>query len=126
MTAHFRTLVFMLMFGVFMSNNIMVPVHQLGHIQDKHERASVHELGHIHDHHEMASLHESSQTHDDQETSLTNCDAYHAIHTVALPNNGYEVFAPSPSRCINTQRDRHVVTFTTNLATPIRAPPFKA
>ena len=80
MTAHFRTLVFMLMFGVFMSNNIMVPVHQLGHIQDKHERASVHELGHIHDHHEMASLHESSQTHDDQETSITNCEAFHAIH----------------------------------------------
>jgi hypothetical protein len=126
MTAHFRTLVFMLMFGVFMSNNIMVPVHQLGHIQDKHERVSVHEFGHIHDQHERASLHESSHTNDDQETSLTTCDAYHAIHTVALPNNGYGAYVPSPSRCVNTQRDSHVVTFTTNLAKPIRAPPLKA
>ncbi|MFT7290153.1 MAG: hypothetical protein ACI9D8_000603 [Reinekea sp.] len=126
MTAHFRTLVFMLMFGVFMSNNIMVPVHQLGHIQDKHERVSVHEFGHIHDHHERASLHESSHTHDDQEASLTSCDAYHAIHTIALPSNGYGAYVARPSRCINTQRDLHVVTFTTNLATPIRAPPFKA
>jgi hypothetical protein len=125
MTAQLRTLIFMLMFGVFMSNNIMVPVHQLGHIHDNHERVSVHEFGHIHDDHERTS-HESSHIHDDQEASLTNCDAYHAIHSVALPNNGYAAYVLSPSRCINTQRNLQVVTFTTNLAKPIRAPPFKA
>jgi len=94
MTAQLRTLIFMLMFGVFMSNNIMVPVHELSHI------------------------------HDDPETSLVICDVYHAISSVAISSNGYVAYVPSLSRCINTQVDPHLGVFTTNLAKPIRAPPF--
>jgi hypothetical protein len=96
MTAQMRTLIFMLMFGVFMSNNIMVPVHELSHIHDEHE------------------------------TSLVSCDVYHAIHSGAISSNGYVAYVPSLSRCINAQGESHLVVFTTNLEKAIRAPPFQA
>ena len=96
MTFQLRTLIFLLMFGIFMSNNIIVPVHQLSHVDEDHE------------------------------ASVVNCDVYHTAHIIALSSEGYSVCLPPPMQSVATLRHGQFGTFNASTSTQIRAPPVLA
>jgi hypothetical protein len=87
------------MFGVFMSNNIIVPVHLLSHI------------------------HES---HDEHEESLVSCDVFHTAYLVAITSNTYSAFLPQFKHSDNEQSNTLFVHPYSVSSKYIRAPPFHA
>ena len=87
---------FLLLFGIFMSNNIIVPIHELSHI------------------------------HEDHATDLVNCDSFHALQGVAITSDGFVACLPSLSKSVNTPATAPFIIFATTLATAIRAPPVYA
>lgn len=93
MTTRFRTLLALLMFGLFMSNNIIVPIHQQSHISHEHESA------------------------------LIDCDIYHASHVVALPTSNYSANVPPVLRSIANSIVVIFDAYSAATESQIRAPP---
>jgi len=93
MASHLRAMMFFLLFGMFMSNNIIVPVHELSHIYQDHP------------------------------SDVVNCDAFHALQGVAITSADFVACLPSLSKSVNTPATAPFIVFTTTLSAPIRAPP---
>jgi hypothetical protein len=96
MTTQLRTVIFMMMFGIFMSNNVIVPVHQLSHV---------------------------NETEDAHDAELINCDIVHAGITVATLNSGFTAFHPRVSHSLDQPPNIVLVVALSKSATHIRAPP---
>jgi len=96
MSMNFRTVFFMMMFGIFMSNNVIVPVHQLSHI------------------------HEAEGEH---ETELVNCEVFHASPTLAILNSGFAAFLPRNGHTHNLAASLQLIIALPKYSTHIRAPP---
>ncbi|MFQ3230719.1 MAG: hypothetical protein ACI9DO_002096 [Reinekea sp.] len=96
MTTPFRTLLAVLMFGLFLSNNIIVPIHQQTHIAHDHESTHV------------------------------DCDTYHASHVLALSTSDYSAYFPPILTSIATPVVAGFGAYKASTKTQIRAPPVLA
>jgi hypothetical protein len=72
MTIQLRTTILLILFGFYMPNNIIVPVHLLSHIKANHEERHIHDVRFV------------GEVRDDHESELIDCDTLHVTAKMAL------------------------------------------